>query len=160
MAIQTGIRATPTTPSVSGISSSVVPLSFLMVTRRMFPSWTSSLIRERSFSPGTLCSSVCTRSSVIDTSGSTVQEIALEQPVHRGLEPRGIVPGVAPQVLEQRCRGDRLPFAHFGRVRSGNAVEGAHQDMIELVFNQVVIQVGAVDEAELLPQRAIKPHFL
>ena len=46
VATHTGISTAPTTPMVSGISSSACPCSFLMMMRRTFPSCTISFTRD------------------------------------------------------------------------------------------------------------------
>jgi len=65
MAAHTGSSSMPTTPMVSGISISVLPSSFLIVSRRMLPSWSSWRIAPTSASPVTLTSSRCTFSSLM-----------------------------------------------------------------------------------------------
>lgn len=57
-AAHTGMRATPTTPTVRGISIRVLPSEFLMMIRRALPSLTSSLTLVTSFSPEIVNSSV------------------------------------------------------------------------------------------------------
>src|SRR5574337_301907 len=63
-ATQTGISATPTTPTVRGISNSTRPSSFFTRIRRTLPSRTSSLMRSTRFSPRTSCCSVWAPGSV------------------------------------------------------------------------------------------------
>ena len=65
MAAATGAMSTPTAPTVSGISMRIFSSSLRMMSRRTFPSWTSSFTLPNTASPVSLNRSVYVFSSFI-----------------------------------------------------------------------------------------------
>src|SRR4030067_57985 len=107
-----GSRNAPTTPTVRGVSTMVLPSSFWMMRRRTLPSRTRSFTLASTSSPLTLNSSqreslfiASPFSSVVLSAAAVGRQGRGPQPRRRLTEGRGGGGGPGPTVTEGRGRG-------------------------------------------------------